>query len=571
MAPIKLNSALYDPRLGIATLTWNHVRNFGTSGFAIEFAFDGGSREFKVLDAYATSVILPFDDGTTLKNLKATMYSLSQDYRRIDDTKSNTLSVTMGISSVVQPVVPMPNSPLSVGTSSVTVDTLALLSASPKEVNWVARPEDHMNPNGYTGTQQVANGKATVNLNVLRELDDAIMPLLTVSVWNPDVADSDHAALLYKVVRPELIVSVNRTYGVADPRDTSPYKLNKAQNVAVTALVRDVSDQKPIRNFLLEWASHSGVSPGYVHYPDGTVPPVDDDHRYVTYTDKDGTVTLYFGSPTPSIGGMNIYWKNKINVREQTLAFTALGQDWVNPEMEAPDLPSTPVNLDHWTDKGVPVVLVQDPDHYKWMKGLCYIGYLVNDVMLPPELLPPDSQGVPQWIPKQYFKIGQNTLGVCVADAVGSNGHDSELSDFTVIGTIPPEQPKPSGGIFAAPFLEARSETVNAASIHGGLRIYVPGTRLLTAGDQVTITLYLNAYYPGSDDAKVATIHGVDFHTVQPGDLTEDFYLMVSEDLLVGFAADTDGQPGSMQAQYSVTTRGIQTYSEVARFKLATV
>jgi hypothetical protein len=573
MTPIHLNSAVYDSRGSTMQLTWERVRNFATLGFLVEFAFKEGASQFKVLDAYATSVILPFDDGLTFTDITATMYSLGQDYLRIDETKSNTVAVSAVPDSYMAPVVPMPGSPLSVGTSSITIDPQGLLSVLPQRLSWLARPEDHVS--AYTDMQQVTNGKATFNVNVLRELNDAPAPLLTVSVWNPDPngSDNDHAALLYRVVQPELVVSINRTYGVAAMQDTSPYKLDKEKNIAVTALVRDAVDQKPIRNFLLEWASHSNVSPGYVHYPDGSAPPIDPgDRRYVTYTGKDGTVTLYFGSPTPSIGEMGIYWKNKINVRQQMLAFTALGQDWVNPEMDAPDLPSTPVDLDDWhDDKGVPVVLVQDPDDYPWMKGLCFTGYLINGSMLPPELLPPDSQGEPKWIPKQYFKDGKNTLGLCIADTVGSNGHDSELSEFTVVGKVPLEQPKTSGGVFDAPFLAAGGEMVNAASIRGGLRIYIPATHLLTAGDNVTLTLYLSAFHPGTDDPKVATIHVADTRSVQPGDLVDDFYLMVSENLLANFAADLEGRPGSMQAQYLVARTGIQSYSAVAKFKLVTV
>ncbi|VVE75765.1 hypothetical protein [Pandoraea sputorum] len=567
MTTLHLNSAVYDPT-GYVTLAWDYVYFFGDRGFVVQIELNGKSTDFKVLDPRAKSVVMPYEGA--LDNLHATLFRLGQDYVRNDASKSNTLTVTVGTDSGNHPVAPMPNSPLSTGATDIIVDAARLFGTRPTDVSWLAGPDDHVS--AANGSQKTTDdGKAKFRVNVTRKLDDAVASLLTISVWNPAKSDEGHQALLYKVLRAGLFVSQSRSYGVVADPDNYPYSVdNDDQNIALTALVCDADDGTPFRNYKLEWFSHSGVA-RYVYYPDGSDVELGEDGRYITHTNTAGRVVLLFGASKASIGEMGIYWKNNTNVRPQMLAFTSMGQDWVDPQMEPPDVPSTPVNLDHYRDdKGVPISLVYEPA-YTWMTESAFAGILINDTMLEPELLGDGFLATPMYIPKQYFQIGDNTIGICVADSIGSNGHDSFLSDFEVVGKLPVDKPSTPSGTFKAVFLEGRQEIVNADLIRGGLRINIPQSIYMNSGDKVTTTLYLSAYFPGTDEPKVRTINVSDVRTIQDVDLNQGCFVMVSEDLLANYAADTDGRPGTMLVQYCINSKGTASYSDVASFRLVTV
>lgn len=562
---LKLNNATYNPA-GYMTLAWDAANVAGSTGFMVHIAntLTGGYRDYSVLDPRATSVIMPYDG--TFDVLQATLYILDASYKTGD--RSNTVVVSLKATVGAGPVDPMPTSPLSIGgASSITFDAQSLLGTASKSIDWMAAPgadatADH-------GAAPVTDGSATFRVNVTQKPNEEITSLLTLSVWDAEQPNAGHAALLYNIVRPNLTVSQSRSYGVACVPEFYPFDIKKKdQIIALTALVRDADDGTPVRNYQLGWKSTSGVAP-IVRYPNGTTPPATPDGVYTTYTDANGNVTLFFASPRPSIGEMGIYWINGINVRPYMMAFTSMGQDWESPEMEAPDVP-TPLHLDHYADdQGVPVYLVNDRE--TWMKRGAFVAYWINGVMLDPERLDDDFLSKPKMIPKQYFKTnGENFLGVCIADAAGSNGHDSRLTDFFADGKVPVEQPHKPSGVFNAPSLN-NTDLVNAALIAGGLRVKVPPSAKLNLGDAVTMILYLDGYFPGTSDQKTGTIHMADSRVVQGNDIGDGFFLVASEDLLVGYAANLKGVTGSMQAQYKVVSKGIESYSAVGKFRLATV
>jgi hypothetical protein len=564
---LKLNKAVYDPR-GFMTLAWDSARIDRSPGFLVNIRMDGGYGNFSILDPRATSVILPFDGAPD--GAKATLWALLESYNVDTRQQSNTVDVGTIGSPGAGPVDPMPTSPLSIGgASSITFDARRLLSTVPANVSWRAAPDDNVSADH--GSAPVADGSATIRVNVTSKLSKPYASLLTISVGDADQPDGDRAAVLYNIVKPRLTTSQNRTYGVVCDPDNYPFDIkNKDQTIALTALVRDADDGKPIPNYRLGWKSNSGVAP-IVRYPDGGTPVARDDGTYITYTDVEGSLTLLFAGPRPSIGEMGVYWINDNNVRQHMLAFTSMGTGWEMADMEAPDVP-TPLHLDRYADdKGVPVYLINQ--HEPWMKRGAFAAYWINGVMLEPERLGDDFLTAPTMIPKQYFKTdGENLLGVCIADPAGSNGNDSRLADFFADGKIPAEQPhKPSGG-FDAPFLNAYADLVNTPLISGGLRVNVPPSKNLSSGDTVTLTLYLDAWFAGTDAPKSATIHVADSRVVGGNDVADGFFLVASEALLANYAANTKGVPGTMQAQYKVTGKGgVESYSDVGKFRLATV
>ena len=430
-----------------------------------------------------------------------------------------------------------------------------------ESINWSV-PSDYTTVRlHWTGpTKTDRNGVAT-NLIFVGSGDDAPRSL-TVSAWRGASASAGDPNAQHRIcavfdcVEANVFCSFVRNYALPLPTDThythdSPKRPPEDERITATATVLD-GESRPIRGLWFSWRMEPNAATlAYRVEPDQSLSWLDwtgaplYESGFRVVTNEQGQSTIAFANSEPQIMGVS----PTVNSVESpySAVFTAVERG--SGSLPALRLPTSrnDLDLDVYPD-AVPVTIpiqVEDIDEVAiWLN---------NDIVSIDYFTPTTKPNTPIWIPSWRFVSGDavNAIGY-VGGYLGGNARDSRLSKVRVVGSPRVPGPEP-GGRYEAPCFEDPGITIiNDSVIAGGLRIYVPAYEGMTAGQRVTLNVYLEGYYQNSPYVR----HGfVKYrHEVMQDEVPTGLVVVIDQNDLTGYGLSPRGLPGTFTAQYVVAS-----------------
>lgn len=174
--------------------------------------------------------------------------------------------------------------------------------------------------------------------------------------------------------------------------------------------------------------------------------------------------------------------------------------------------------------------------------------------------------GVP--VSKSLFNTDgttNNTIYYIVSDS-NATTNQSSVASFPVKGA---SQNRPDPSLVTASLKKPSvpgASRITSSTISNGLQVVVPSYTNMTIGDEVSVTIYLNAYYSGTSDPRSNAIKSQKQTVNTVGTMQFNY----SQRDLSGYCHDTTGLPGTFDAQYTVTKATNDTFSQILTMPLDT-
>jgi len=380
-----------------------------------------------------------------------------------------------------------------------------------------------------------------------------------LSVWRDDDSDADHQTALYGTTFPQVGWSFDRTF-------VSPYDFvgqgDPSTLITITVTVEDEAGN-PLPNFQLKWNGNPNP-PTLMVDKDGNRLPYDGTN-FVSYTDGAGKSEIRVSNIDVSILKIYVYYSNNRSLAPKTLVFSNIGGVSSADVLKPPLLPQAEgdgsLNLDSIDGDFVDV---QIPPYQAYSENSQAAVWLNGQIAA----IAPIPKNLTIKVAKKFFITGNlNHMAYVAADPDG-NPRDSAETEFEVTGTVAWQYPSQPGTLPSV-YLQDGGNVINHSQIAGGLFVVVPPYDGMAPGDTVTMSVYLNAYYPGTSARRTNILTLRD--QVSDGELASGMIFEFSESDVAGYGRSivADDPVGNCQIQYQVVSpTGQVRYSTVKSFIL---
>lgn len=405
-----------------------------------------------------------------------------------------------------------------------------------------------------------ANGIAANRILVSDARD--LPGLLTVSAWSdePSANAAAHMSALFACVRPRVFSSFVRNYAhpIHDEGNLASGAGALTDDELITSTTTILDDKnRPIRGLRFAWR----MEPNAATYafsrasPDGPLEPLQWTTKpiyelgYAGYTNDQGQATISFANTASTI----MTFSPAVNSIEyqNDVVFTDVETRGTMAPLSLP-LNRNTLELNAYPES-VPVTVPFGPISAGrvaiWLnQDIASIVYRTHAA----QISGPMTIEIPSW---RFPSNVTNAAGYVQGDLYG-NAEDSRLVRFQVEGhaQLPKPVDVPSSAPRAPELVRPGVTVIDNSTIANGLLIRVPVYPKMTAGQRVSLNLFISGYYQGTNALKYdyPTLR----HDVETDDLSGGFVLVVDEELLTGFSQSREGRPGSFIAQYSIATPG---------------